>query len=383
MELDRFDRVADVLARGVPPEPVYCLYPAIYRRVASAFRAGFPGRVLYAIKANDHPMVLRSLYEGGIRDFDCASLAEIEAVRSHCPEATPFFMIPVRRRGAAATAFREFGVRHFMVDQDEGLDALAKEIELTDSVVFVRVTAHHVSASQDLSSKFGARPAEAVTLLRKVARRGAEPALACNVGSSVLDPAAYAHAVGVTADVLAEAEIAVRLVDVGGGFPRPYPGFDVPPLDAYFEAIESAIGELPPAPGREWLCEPGRALAAPGMGALVEVLARKDDRLYLNDGMYGVFWELRFGMQGRYAARCWRGGAVHEGENLPFTLFGPTCDSTDVLPAAVPLPNDVRPGDVLEFGQLGAYSLSGRTDFNGLMSRRVVLIEGAEEVPPA
>ncbi len=48
------------------------------------------------------------------------------------------------------------------------------------------------------------------------------------------------------------------------------------------------------APGGELMAEPGRALAAPGLSAVVEVLLRKDDRLYINDGMYGIFWELRF-----------------------------------------------------------------------------------------
>jgi ornithine decarboxylase len=379
----RFNSVADLFAGAFPTEPVYCLYPALYRRAARSFIEGFPGRVLYAVKANDHPVVLRALHDGGVRDFDCASLAEVEAVRTHCPGSTPFFMIPVRRRGAAAAAYRDFGVRHFMVDQDAGLDALAKEIELQDCVIFVRVTAHHRSASQDLSSKFGAPPGEAAELVKAVVRRGAEPGLACNVGSSVLDPAAYTHAVGVIAKVLDGAGEAIRLVDIGGGFPRAYPGFPVPPLDDYFDAIGAAVARLPNPPGREWMCEPGRALAAPGMGALVEVLARRDDRLYLNDGMYGVFWELRFGMQARYAVRCWRDGKVHEREERPFCLFGPTCDSTDVLPSPVSLPGDLRPGDVLEFGQLGAYSLSGRTDFNGLMSDRVVVIDGPDSSPPA
>ncbi len=379
---ERYPDIPSLLAAERPSEPVYCLFPDVYTATARAFVDAFPGRVLYAVKANDHPEVLRALHAGGVDDFDCASLAEVAAVTRHCPGATPFFMIPVRPRGAAAAAWQDHGVRHFMIDQAEGLDALLGEIPAAGSTVFVRVSAHHASAAQDLSSKFGAPPGAAAELLRRVQQTGATPALACNVGSSVLDPEAYAHAVAVVGSVLEAAGVPVSLVDIGGGFPRAYPGFPVPPLEDYFDTLRNAIKVLPDAPGRQWLCEPGRALAAPGMSAVVEVLARKGDRLYVNDGMYGVFWELRFGMQSRYAARAWRDAVPLEGPEHPFTLFGPTCDSTDMLPAAVPLPEHIRPGDYLEFGRIGAYSLAGRTDFNGLGSDRVVRIDGPGERPP-
>ena len=367
----------------MPPQPVYCIYPEVYGATARAFRRGFDGRVLYAVKANDHPAVLRALYDGGIRHFDCASVPEIALVREHCPEATPYFMIPARLRGAAREAQREYGVRHYMIDDIAGLAPLVGELSLPGTVLFTRVAVHHASASQDLSSKFGAAPESAPALLQAVAEAGAEPALAFNVGSAVLDPAAYAHALAVVADVLHRAEVPIRLLDIGGGYPRRYPGFPVPPLADYFDAIETGRRQLPLADDAVLLSEPGRALAAPGMGALVEVLLRKDSRLYLNDGMYGVFWELRFGMQGRYAVRCWRGGERLRGETRSFTLFGPTCDSSDVLPEPIELPVSLRAGDVLEFGEIGAYSLAGRTDFNGHRSDHIVEITGPGRTPPS
>ena len=139
---------------------------------------------------------------------------------------------------------------------------------------------------------------------------------------------------------------------------------------------------LPLAPGGELMAEPGRALAAPGMSAVVEVLLRKDRRLYINDGMYGIFWELRFKAHLRFAARVYRDGVPLDGEERPFTLYGPTCDAADVLPGEVELPGDIRSGDYIEFGQIGAYSLSGRTRFNGLFSDRIVRITAPQERPP-
>jgi ornithine decarboxylase len=63
-----------------------------------------------------------------------------------------------------------------------------------------------------------------------------------------------------------------------------------------------------------------------------------------------------------------------------FRLFGPTCDSTDTLPGEVELPVDIRSGDYLEFGRIGAYSLAGRTNFNGFYSDDIVTIDG--DSPP-
>ena len=370
-----FPDVGSMLRDLRPALPVYCIYPQVYIDAAREFVNGFPGRVLYAVKANDHPEVVRLLHSGGVQHFDCASLPEIELVYRECPGATPYFMIPARLRGAARAAQERFGARHFMIDHANGLQPLADEIDMSRAVVFVRMATHHASAMQELSSKFGAPPEAVPGLLEAVATHGAEPALAFNVGTGVTSPDAYSYAIDLAAQVLEKAAMRVRLVDIGGGYARSYPGFPVPPIGDYFAAIAEAARQLPLAANGELLGEPGRALAAPGLSAVVEVLLRKDDRLYLNDGMYGIFWELRFRGHDRYPVRAFRDGSEHGGRLRAFRLFGPTCDATDVLPGAVDLPDDIRPGDHLEFSEIGAYSLAGRTRFNGHYSDATVRIE--------
>lgn len=382
MNIENYADVADLLARESPREPVYCIYPEIYRRTAQDFVGGFPGRVLYAVKANDHPTVVQLLHQGGVTHFDCASVPEIALVNEHCPGATCYFMVPVRLRGAAREAWENFGVRHFMVDHESGIDILAAEVDLAKVVVFTRMAVHHAAALQDLSSKFGAQPAQVPGLMEALAARGAEPALAFNVGSSVMRTEAYSHSIGVAADVLAELPFPVRLVDIGGGFPVSYPGYPAPPLADYFRAVKEAVASLPLAPDGEILAEPGRSLAAPGLSAVVEVLLRRDDRVYLNDGMYGIFWELRFKEHGGFPCRTFRQGQLHQGEQQSYRLFGPTCDASDVQPARVDLPADIQAGDVIEFGSIGAYSLSGRTRFNGYYSERMVNFTRTDASPP-
>jgi ornithine decarboxylase len=380
--IENFTDVASLLRSQRPKQPVYCIFPHVYRETAREFLNGFPGRVLYAVKANSEAVVLRLLTEEGVRHFDCASLPEIERVDAINADATKYFMNPARLRGAAAIAQQKHGVRHFVVDHLSGLSQLVKEIETSRSVIFARMAVHHKSAMEDLSVRFGAQPDEMPALLQAIRDSGAEPALAFNVGSSVTDPEAYRYAISITRSVLEQLPFRLRLIDVGGGYPTSYPDFIVPELKAYFRAVAESVAKLHLADNAEVLGEPGRALAAPGMSAVVEVLLRKDDRLFLNDGMFGVFWVLRIDGHDRYPVRTYRNGIVLEGETMAFQINGPTCDSTDTLPGLVPLPVDIRVGDYLEFGNIGAYSISGRTDYNGYYSDRIVTITSPAERPP-
>jgi ornithine decarboxylase len=369
-----FPDTPTMLAALQPRDPVYCVHPEIYRESTRDFLDGFPGRVLYAIKANNEPAVISILHDAGVNHFDCASLPEIALAKRLCPEATCYFMSPVRIRGAAHDARQQFGVRHFMIDDSSGLPQLLEEIDIADAVIFVRMAVSHRSAAQDLSVKFGADPNVVPELLQAVADAGAEPALAFNVGTGVCSPDGYAHAIGIATEVLERSAVPVRLLDIGGGFPRRYPGYEVPPLDDFFDVIRRMRAQLPLAEGGELLAEPGRALSAPGLSAVTQVLLRKEDRLYINDGMYGALWELRFNGHKRYLTHCYRNARKFSGKERAFRVFGPTCDSSDCLPEPLNLPADINVGDYIEFLSVGAYSLSGRTDFNGFGSCALVTI---------
>ena len=381
--IEEFADVGSLLRTVRPKDPVYCIYPHVYSEITTEFLKGFPGRVLYAVKANPNPTILGLLLAAGVRHFDCASLPEIELIDEIAPEAPKYFMTPVRIRDAARTAQKKHGVRHFVVDHLSGLSQLVEEIDTSRSVIFARMAVHHESAMEDLSVRFGAQPEEMPALLQSIRDSGAEPALAFNVGSSVTDPEAYRYSMSVTKSVLDKLPFRLRLIDVGGGYPKSYPDFIVPELEQYFKAVEESVGTLPLADNAEVLGEPGRALAAPGMSAVVEVLLRKDSRLYINDGMFGIFWVLRIDGPDRFPVRTYRNGKPHEGETMEFQINGPTCDATDTLPGLVPLPTDIRPGDYLEFGNIGAYSIGGRTNYNGFYSDRIVSITSPKERPPA
>jgi len=373
--LARFASVEDLVALMRPTLPVYCLFPEHFAAAAARFK-DFPGDALYAVKANPAPQVLDQVYAAGTRHFDTASLAEIELVRERFPDAVCHFMAPVRIAGAARSAFHKHGVTDYVVDCDFELDKLLAETDGGKGLrIFVRLSTPLGGALLELSSKFGTTAEDGARLLKRVAEVGATPGITFHVGSQCLSPFSYAQAIEMARRTEELAGIAIAALDIGGGFPGPYHNNDVPPYHWYFDTIREALATLPNKP--KLLCEPGRALIAEGVSLVTQVVLRKDDKLYLNDGIYGSFDELTLpGWTADYPLRVFRldgtGQAVLRAEghlrstgHSPFRVYGPTCDTLDVLPRPLMLPEDTRPGDYIVVDAIGAYSVALRTNFNG------------------
>jgi ornithine decarboxylase len=92
---------------------MHCLRPAAVTAATDAFVAAFPGDVLYAVKCNPEPVILRAVRAGGVTHFDCASIGEVRLVRQMFADATIHFMHPVKARGAIGEAWERHDVRDF------------------------------------------------------------------------------------------------------------------------------------------------------------------------------------------------------------------------------------------------------------------------------
>jgi ornithine decarboxylase len=369
------------VARALRPSyPVYCLRPDVLAASARRFIKQFPGTVLFAVKCNPHPLVLSALYKGGIRHFDTASLTEIAQVADAFEDAHTYFMHPVKARAVIKSAYQIYGVRHFVVDHMDELNKVVQEVGAQGNTIVVRVnTPPADDALYHLAAKFGAAPQQAVELMKEAKARGAEVGLAFHVGSQCRSPQAYLAALQLLGGIIAEAGVNPVCIDVGGGFPAAYGDRPVPALDAYMDAIRQGLKLLKVSPTVEIFAEPGRALVAQGCSLLTQVQLRKDDRLYINDGIYGSLTEMNT-VAIRLPARVIRlDGEVSETMG-DFALNGPTCDSLDVLPGTFSLPADVREGDWIEIDQVGAYSNALATRFNGFHPETFVQVFDA---PPA
>jgi ornithine decarboxylase len=363
-----------------PSYPVYCLRPQVLADTARRFVEGFPGRIMYAVKCNPHPAVLHYLHEAGIGHFDAASLPEIAQVREAHPEAETYFMHPVKSRAALLSAAEIYDVRHYVIDHADELTKILETVARRDIAVLVRLSTPGGNALFELSAKFGAPPAEAVDLLRAVHEAGLETGLAFHVGSQCSEPAAWRTALDLAAQVIGAAGVPVRYLDVGGGFPANYSNHAVPPLEDFFAVIRDGLREMPAGPDCIVMCEPGRALVADAMSLVVQVQLRKGDALYINDGIFHSMSESAVAGV-RLPARLIRQAGDVAPDLAEFTIFGPTCDSTDLLPHTVALPADADEGDWVEFGQIGAYSNSMATRFNGFTSETFVAVNSPAFLP--
>jgi ornithine decarboxylase len=348
-----------------PGYPVYCVKPAALRAVAAQFLEGFPGQTLYAVKCNPHPVILHALYEAGIRHFDGASIPEIAAVRGLGKETAVYYMHPVKMRDAILTAYTVYGVRHFVVDHPDELEKIFYETNnAKDLVIMVRFATPGGVARYELSQKFGAQPSVAAELLRTVDAAGCRAGLAFHVGSQCLSPDAYRQGILLAGDIAKRAGVEIAYLDVGGGFPATYVNDVPPPLEDFFVAIRQGIAEVGLSGDCAVMCEPGRALVAAGMSLVVQVQLRKENAIYINDGIYHSLSETVTGGLS-HPVRAIRAEGTLVDEKRNFRVFGPTCDSLDVLPQPYYLPEDIAEGDWIEIDQVGAYSNALVTRFNG------------------
>jgi len=361
-------RGAAAIAKQRPAEPVTLLRPHAAHRAARFFVEKFPGRSLYAVKANPSPELLRVLWDAGVTHYDVASIGEVRLVQQTLPGATLCFMHPVKAEEAIAEAYFEHGVRTFSLDTVEELDKIVRAtardgVPASDLNLLVRIRVSSDHAKLSLASKFGADPRDVSTLLF-AARQAADALGVCfHVGSQAMTPAAYAEAMTRVRDAIVEAAVTVDIVDVGGGFPSSYPGMEPPPLETYFAVIHQAFEALPISYSAELWCEPGRALCAEYASVLVRVEKRRGDELYINDGAYGALFDAAH-IGWRYPVRLVRDEDSHV-RPMEFSFYGPTCDDLDHMAGPFELPADVGSGDYIEVGMLGAYGCAMRTQFNG------------------
>jgi ornithine decarboxylase len=375
LELHHFPDASAVVRTLAPDEPVILNRKASAARAARFFVEKFPGKSLYAVKANPSADLLRVLWDAGVTHYDVASIAEVRMVRAVLPEATLCFMHPVKPAGAIAEAYKVHGVRTFSLDTAEELEkivgATADEAgnPAEDLALCVRLRVSSEYSELSLASKFGIDLADAAPLLQATRQVADCLGICFHVGSQAMTPFAYVQALERVRAAIVDASVTVDIVDVGGGFPSIYPGMEPPPLEDYFGSIHRAAESLPVSYSSELWCEPGRALCAEYNSMIVKVEKRRGDELYINDGAYGALFDAAH-IDWRFPVKCLSDSRRAGQEE--FSFYGPTCDDADFMKGPFLLPADIQAGDYIEIGMLGAYGAAMRTRFNGFGTGEVV-----------
>jgi ornithine decarboxylase len=361
------------IAKGRPVDPVTLVRPHAAARAARFFAEKFPGRSMYAVKANPSPELLQILWDNGITHYDVASIAEVRLVARTLPKATLCFMHPVKAEEAIREAYFTHGVRTFSLDSLEELDKVVRATnEAADLTLCVRLRVSSEHSKLSLASKFGVAPGESKELLF-AARQAADALGICfHVGSQAMTPEAYSNAMERVRAAIVEAAVTVDMIDVGGGFPSSYPGMEPPPLEHFFETIHRAFESLPVSYSSELWCEPGRALCAEYSSIIVRVEKRRGTELYINDGAYGALFDAAH-IGWRFPVELLR-EPDSRAKDMEFSFYGPTCDDMDYMVGPFLLPADIQAGDYIEIGMLGAYGSAMRTAFNGFGSDETVIV---------
>ncbi len=373
--MQKFKTVDELVNQLKPEKPVYCVRKNSIHIASKVFQNKFPGKVLYAVKTNPHPEVLKTVLKSGIKNFDVASIKEIESIKKINSDVKCAYMHTVKSRESINQAYFKFKVKTFSLDSKE---ELIKIIESTnhakDLELFVRVSVSNEHAEIDLSKKFGALTSEAIGLFRLTKQYSKKIGLSFHVGSQCMHPISYAKGISEINNIIKKTKIIPDYINVGGGFPTIYPDLIPQSLNNYFEEIKKGLKNLKLNKLPEILCEPGRAIVAESGSTIVRVNLRKKQKLYINDGTYGTLFDA--GVPNIvYPSRLITNGRMVSKKLTAFDFYGPTCDSMDYMKGPFILPNNIKENDYIELGQLGAYGLTFRTEFNGFYSNEIYEVE--------
>jgi len=373
--MQKFKSVGELVNQLKPTEPVYCIRKKSIQLASKFFQNKFPGKVLYAVKTNPHPIVLKTIVESGIENFDVASIKEIEAIRKIKPNSKCSYMHTVKSRESIKEAYFKHKIKSFSLDtKDELIKIIESTNQAKDLELFVRVAVSNEHAEIDLSKKFGAINSEAIGLLRLAKQYAKKIGLSFHVGSQCMHPISYAKGISEIGNIIKKTKIVPDVINIGGGFPTIYPDLVPQSLDNYFDEIKKNLKNLNLKKLPKIICEPGRAIVAESGSTIVRVNLRKKQKLYINDGTYGTLFDA--GVPNIvYPSKLITSGRIISKKLTSFDFYGPTCDSMDYMKGPFILPKNIKENDYIELGQLGAYGLTFRTQFNGYYSDSIYEVE--------
>jgi ornithine decarboxylase len=304
--------------------------------------------IYYAVKCNPHPRILQHMQSLGIK-FDCASKKEIEDVLKIAPASSILFAHPVKIPQHIAFA-REKSVQTLVFDSISELFKINENHFTCD--LLLRLWVKNTPGSP-LSKKFGAEMQDVPMLLKTATTLNLNViGFSFHVGSPCEDPHLYCEALQlcrVACDIAMTHDIHITTIDIGGGFQA-----------SNFEACAQQVRRgMHFFKNMRFISEVGRYLVESSHRLYVHVIGKKikGKRIYyINDGLYGTFSCKMFD----HATPLLQ--TEKEGPLYPSLVYGPTCDSLDIVEEEVWLP-DLEIGDVLYVDNYGAYTLA--SCFNG------------------
>jgi ornithine decarboxylase len=326
-------------------------------------------RAHYAVKCNSAPEILRTALAQGA-GFEVASIGELRMLQAVGVDPADVLYSNTVKPASHIAQAAEAGLWRFAADSEGELHKIARVAP--GSAVYIRIRVDDSGSIFPLSRKFGAEAHHARALLQEAKRLGLQPyGLTFHVGSQCAATSAWRQAIASAGRIMRNLQqdgIRLEMLDLGGGFPARY-GDAVPAIEQIGNVIESALDELLPYEPLLIVAEPGRHMVAETAVMVASVLGREErageEWLYLDVGAYNGLMETQQTV-GQWRFPLWSSRADHGVvEQVPYTVTGPSCDSSDTMFYGAPLPVTMSEGDRVYIASAGAYTLSYASSFNG------------------
>lgn len=354
------------------PTPFMVLRRAVIGENLRRLRDAIPrAEIFYAVKANNHPTLIKTLAEAGC-SFDISSSREVATVLENGGRIEKTIHTNPVKSAAEFDAAVNAGVRIFVADNVQELEKFARYGQQV--AVLIRFRTDSGGSVVDLSYKFGADLSDMAEMLDRILSLGLTFKGFCfHVGSQCTDASKYTTAIGTARTLIelaASKGLKTEILDIGGGFPIEY-AENVPSIET-IGAVVSAALDAQIDKSIRIIAEPGRFICGPAVILFSSVIGKAvRDGIkwyYLDDGLYGSF-------SGRLYDNCVYPILTDRNTKWePAILAGPTCDSFDVIYRDCLMP-PLEIGDVLMFPNMGAYCAVSATSFNGLEQARVIEVD--------
>lgn len=351
-------------ARGLASEfgtPLLCFSKSRLQTKYRELQRALPGvQIYYAVKANPHPEIIRTLVDLNSR-FDVATMAEYDAIRAAGVQSEHVLYTHPIKRHQEIVAASQANLAGMILDNTYEARKVAQYAP--GSNVMIRLSESNTDAMVNLSYKFGVGMEEALELATLATQLGLHVTGVCfHVGSQNVNPYHFVDGIvraRLVIDEMNRLGMNVTVLDIGGGFPIPYT-HDVLPIYDFCEPIRHALRRH--AKGLTVICEPGRYLVGDSVSLVTSVIgkAQRDGKMwyYLDDGIYNSFSGIVY-EQCHYTLFSHRSENPHE-----CVIAGPTCDSHDIIFSQATMP-ELDVDDIILVGSMGAYTSCSATEFNG------------------
>ncbi|MCD6521881.1 type III PLP-dependent enzyme [Candidatus Calescamantes bacterium] len=326
----------------------------------------------YAVKANPHPDVIKVVAENDV-GFEVSSQNEFNLVYSLLKDSSKIIVSHPVKKEEEIEFYAKQGIRLFTVDSKEEIKKVKKVCERAD--ILVRIQVKNSRCVVNLSSKFGIPLEEALDYCRYIKKLGLNPkGLAFHVGSQSLSPKPFINVLNRVSkfyEIAKKDGIFLEILNIGGGFPIPYKN-PVPHLEVFCKPIKEILDKK--FTKVKIMAEPGRAIVGDAGLLICKVIGitKRNRKIwyYVDESVYGLF-----------------SGKIYDQASYPLmvkcngvrkyrsVIAGRTCDSFDIIEKEIKLPL-LKMGDLIVALQMGAYTYSSSSEFNGFEKPKVKIIEG-------